>query len=102
MSAPAPTPLDFTIDTLAVLRITRLLAEDTILDKPRDWVVLNAPDKLAYLVTCPHCLSIYAGGAAVLLRTVAPRAWNALATALALSAVTSIKAELDSTFNRGA
>lgn len=86
--------MDFGVDALAVWRVTRLVTEDTILDRPRDWVVRNAPDKVAYLVTCPHCVSQHAGLAAVFLRRVAPRAWKPLATALALSAVSSLTASL--------
>lgn len=84
---------DFVIDALAVMRLTRLVTEDTVFDNQRDWIALNAPDKIAYLITCPHCVSQYAGLAAVFLRRVFPRAWTPLATALALSAVTSVKTE---------
>jgi hypothetical protein len=91
---PATEALDFAADALAVWRVTRLVTEDTILDRPRDWVVQNAPDKLAYLVTCPHCVSVHASAAAVFLRTVAPRAWSPLARLLALSAVSSLTASL--------
>lgn len=90
--------IDLAVDALAVQRITRLVVEDTIFEKQRDWIALNAPDKIAYLVTCPHCVSIYAGGAAVLLRRVVPKAWGPLSTALALSAVTSLKTEAFETF----
>ena len=88
------TPLTFAVDSLAVWRVTRLVTEDTILNRPRDCVVQNAPDKVAYLVTCPHCVSQHAGIAAVFLRRVAPGIWNPLATALALSAVSSLTASV--------
>lgn len=90
--------LEFAVDVLAVQRLTRLVVEDTIFDGPREWVVMNGPDKLVELVTCPHCVSIYAGAAAVSLRRVAPRLWAPLASALALSAVTSLKTEAFATF----
>ena len=94
------TPLELAIDALAVARLTRLVTEDTIFDGPREQIALNAPDKIAYLVTCPHCVSIYAGAAAVVLRKIAPRAWNPFATALALSAVTSVKTEFLETLDQ--
>lgn len=90
----SPTPMEFSVNALAVWRITRLITEDEITRRPRDWIVMNAPDKIAYLVTCKHCSSIYAGGAAVFLRTVAPRVWKPLAELLALSAVTSLTASV--------
>lgn len=94
------TPLELAVDALAVARLTRLVTEDTIFDAQREWVALNAPDKIAYLVTCPHCVSIHLGMAAVVLRKIAPRAWNPFATALALSAVTSVKTELLETLDQ--
>ena len=96
------TPHEHVVDGLAVYRITRLVTEDVIFDRPRDWVVENGPEKLAELVTCPHCVSIYAGGLAVFARRVFPRAWNPLASLLALSATTSLKTEMFKTLDRGA
>lgn len=90
-------PLEFAVDALAVQRLTRLVGEDTILEKPRDWVLENGPDWASDLLTCPHCLSVWLGAGAVAARKVAPRAWNAVATALALSAVTSLKTEITET-----
>lgn len=90
--------LDLAVDALAVYRLTRLVTEDTILDRPRDWILENAPDRLAYLVSCPFCVSIYAGGLATLARTVFPRAWTPLSRLLALSAATSLKTEFTETF----
>lgn len=80
------TPLDLIIDALAVHRITRLVTRDTITRTPRAaiirwayrnrsaWTATVATDaqiesvvhgdddapKLATLVTCPWCVSIYA------------------------------------------
>lgn len=93
---------DFAIDALAVQRVTRLVTKDEVTAGLRDRVALNGPDKLAYLVSCPFCVSVYAGAAASLARTVFPRAWRPLAYALALSAATSLKAEYDEKLDRGA
>ncbi len=92
--------LDLGVDALAVFRITRLVTEDTIFDGPREWIATQGPEWAADLVSCPHCVSIHAGGLAVLARTVFPRAWRPLSRLLALSAVTSLKTEYFETFGQ--
>lgn len=51
----------------AVVRVTRLLARDVILERPRAAVVkrlmARGRESLAYLVVCPWCLSMYLGAA---------------------------------------
>lgn len=54
----------------------------------------DAP-KLAALLICPWCISIYAATAVVLARRLAPRAWEPAARMLALSATTGFLAGLD-------
>jgi hypothetical protein len=58
---------------LAVARATRLITTDTVFDTPRRWVLtkLVKPgraralrDKLAYLIVCDWCASVYVGAAA--------------------------------------
>ena len=50
---------------LAVARLTRMVTEDAIFERPRTWALSKLhPDHLpAYLVTCPWCVSVYAGAA---------------------------------------
>lgn len=57
---------------LAVARLTRLITTDTIFETPRTWVLqrLINPgraralrDKLAYLIVCDWCTSVYVGAA---------------------------------------
>lgn len=95
-----PSALDLTVDALAVFRLTRLAGEDTIFDRPREWAVMNGPDWARDLLTCPHCLSIYMGAGAVVMRTMAPRLWKPLSRVLALSALTSLKTEYFETFGQ--
>lgn len=46
---------------LAVARLTHLVTTDFITDRPRAWLGQHAPTSIAYLVTCPWCLSMYLG-----------------------------------------
>lgn len=52
---------------LAAMRITRLIALDAILDRPREWITTRtdrtraAP--LGYLVNCPWCVGVWVGAA---------------------------------------
>lgn len=46
--------------------------------------------KLAYVVACPWCASIWLGAVVVLARRLVPRAWAPVATALAASAVAGL------------
>jgi hypothetical protein len=50
---------------LATARLTGLVVEDKITEPMRNWVVKHTKDdsKVAYLLFCPWCVSIYAGAA---------------------------------------
>lgn len=61
------------ISALAVYRLTRLVTEDTILDRPRGWAIGRA-EWLGTLVTCPWCAGF----------------WIALATTIALAATSAV------------
>lgn len=88
---------------LATYRGTRLVMDDEILAEARE-TALNAldtvrdenphlkdvADKLEYLIGCPWCVSVWVGGALLVLRHYAPKAADMVAGALALSAVTGI------------
>lgn len=74
--------LEFGIRTAAAWRITKLVTEDEIARPFREAVARKWPDsKVAYLVECPACVSVWAGLAAAVM----PRP---LASALASSAGT--------------
>lgn len=48
---------------LAATRLTRLIAQDAILDRPRTWVTLRTDgtraEPLGYLVNCPWCVGVW-------------------------------------------
>lgn len=61
------------LTVLAVARVTRFITTDVLFDGPRTWVVQKlinpgharvVRDKIAYLIMCDWCSSIYVGGAA--------------------------------------
>jgi hypothetical protein len=60
-----------------------------------DCVVPNDddPPKLAFLVTCPWCAGMWVALGVTALRSIAPRLWEPLARALALSAVAGLVSE---------
>jgi hypothetical protein len=93
---PPERALDLVIDALAVKRLTRLVTEDQIMEPVRNWVWNRYPPestKLGYLLTCPHCTSIWVAAGVQSARIVFPKAWSPVARALALSGVTSLIAE---------
>lgn len=50
--------------TLAAFRVWRLIGEDTILDRPRDWVIERS-EKLSDFITCPWCAGFWISGVTV-------------------------------------
>lgn len=89
-----------TIDALAVARLTRLATEDRI---PVGWVRdrileradrdsggLGSASKLAELVSCPWCMSIWLAAGVVVVRRY--RWWRPVALALAFSEVAGLAA----------
>lgn len=101
------------VDVLAVARLTRLITRDTLTRPYRAAIIRHAygPEKseglsdmfteqmvhddheaprLAELVTCGWCSSMYAAVFVVAARRFAPRLWDPLARVLAASLVTGI------------
>lgn len=80
------------VDVLATHRLTKLVIDDYITEPLRTKIYekFGDPDKskVSYLVTCPWCVSFWAGTAVVAARTIAPKAWRPLSYALAFSSVT--------------
>jgi hypothetical protein len=89
--------LDLVVDSLAVKRLTRLVTEDTITEPLRVafYRRFGGPEtsKIAYLLSCPHCVSIWLAAGVQVARIVMPGVWSVAARGLALSAVTSLIAE---------
>jgi hypothetical protein len=99
---PAQHPfLDALVDALATYRLTVLIKDDKITERPREAVFrrygqLGDDDvrNPSYLLGCPWCLSIYFGALAVAARRYAPGTWKPLSRALAFSATTGLLAEV--------
>lgn len=93
------TPETAIVDSLAVMRLTRLVTKDTLLGTPRgkliDWLEHRQHWKLAELIECPWCASPYVAAGVLLLRWRAPRAWHPVAKALAASHLAGLAANID-------
>jgi Protein of unknown function (DUF1360) len=113
-------PIELSIDLLAAYRLTRLATADIISEGPRRALVdsvgreaaetvdprhertavavvseMEDPPPLARLVTCRWCAGVWIAGGVVLARAIAPRAWDPVAKALALSAGAALLAALE-------
>lgn len=74
------------VDALAVHRLVRLVQDDSLLDRPREWMLRRwSAQMMAELLTCPWCLSIWVAAGVVGARAVCPLGWGVLARVLALS-----------------
>lgn len=95
MTNSKTTILTIILDIVAVIRLTRLINEDVITEPLRDLVWKRFPPntKLGYLLTCPWCMSIWAGLAITLLRKASPTLATSVSTILAASQVTGMLAE---------
>lgn len=91
------------VDTLATVRLTRLVIDDNITEPLRDRAMQAlirtgeerpelkpVTDKLEYFLTCPWCVSVYSAAAILLLRKFAPETADIVNSALAASAVTGV------------
>lgn len=92
------------IEALAVYRVVKLIREDKIMEKPREWFWRRYPPETTmpgYLSSCAWCLSIYAGAAVSAGRIVAPKVTRAITRALALSAIAGIITEREESRDDG-
>lgn len=85
---------ELVLDTIAVYRLTKLIIEDKLTEPVRDLVFDKFPQggMMRYLITCPWCISIWAGIVVFGLRKVSPETATYLSSILAASAVTGIAA----------
>jgi hypothetical protein len=113
MSEYVPSPWEFTLLALAAFRIWKLLADDTILDRPRDWLtdkIVN-PDgrpfrhggeqRAHYWLTfllCPWCSGAWICLLAWVAWLLAPTAALIGATFWALSAAVGLIGSVHETF----
>lgn len=102
---------DLVLGAVATVRAARLITEDEILAPARErvleWALPRQPDpedprpvygqgghpRIAYLITCPWCVSVWAAAALAAGLTVAPRATRAAAAVLAWSAAAGYLSE---------
>lgn len=84
--------LRFISDIAATYRLTRLALDDRITEEAREFVYerTERDSKLAYLISCPWCISIWAGAAVFGLRKLSPELADIVSGTLAASAVTGI------------
>lgn len=82
---------------LATYRLTKLVIDDEITLELRmkayqeiDKLPPKLSNKLAYFLSCPWCVSIWAAGFLILLKKVAPNIHELLTMILSASAVTGI------------
>jgi len=83
-------PVALGVGALAVYRVTRLLVEDEVLRPVRERIAPDEESRLAYFVTCPWCVSVWAGAAWAGLTVLAPRVARTAGAALAWSAVSGL------------
>jgi hypothetical protein len=53
-----PGPWHFALLALAIFRVWKLVGDDAVLDRPRDWVLVRLERRaswLDYFITCPWC-----------------------------------------------
>jgi len=84
---------NFIILGLAVYRATRLIIEDTVLEKARNWVWKKSSPKkpgIGYLITCYWCTSFWIASLVVISYIIVPIATTAVCMILALSAVAGL------------
>jgi hypothetical protein len=58
-----PEPWEFVLLALAAFRAWKLIGDDAILDRPRDWAVKHRPT-LELFLACPYCLGAWCSLAA--------------------------------------
>ncbi len=83
-------PVTLTVGALAVYRLTRLVVDDEVTRPLRDLAGDDLTRPLAYLVSCPWCVSPYVGAAWAALTVYAPRTARAAGAVLAWSAVSGL------------
>jgi hypothetical protein len=82
----------FVSDVVATYRLTKLIMDDKITEDFRNLIYEKFPrdSKMSYLISCPWCVSIWAGAAIFTLRKVSPETADVISGLLAASAVTGV------------
>ena len=100
--------MNLVLDLLAVHRLTRLITRDEITEPLRETIekeigtavdakIITAAtaDRLAYLIRCDWCASIWAAGFALAMKRYLPDTWANLRYVLAASTVTGFIASYE-------
>lgn len=84
--------LSFISDVVATYRLTKLIMDDKITEDFRNLIFEKFPrdSKLSYLITCPWCVSIWAGLSIFALRKISPETADIVSGLLAASAITGV------------
>lgn len=84
--------ISFISDVLATYRLTKLIMDDKITEDFRSLIFEKFPrdSKLVYLITCPWCVSVWAGLTIFTLRRISPDTADLVSGLLAASAVTGV------------
>lgn len=82
--------LSLAVDIVATYRLTKLILDDKLTEDLRFLVFNKFPreSKISYFMTCPWCVSIWAGAAIFALRRVSPETADFVSGTLAASAIT--------------
>jgi hypothetical protein len=80
----------FLLLALAAWRTFRLLAEDTILDRPREYLLRHTKGKGELFIVCPFCLGFWVSVGWWLAWVAWPHWTRVAATPFALSAVVAL------------
>lgn len=88
-------PVSLAVGALAVHRLTRLVAVDEVTAPLRASVSGRNPEgRLAYLLSCPWCVSVYVAAGWAALTVAAPPVAAGAGAALAWSSVTGLLASV--------
>ena len=84
--------VSFLSDILATYRLTKLIMDDKITEDLRNLIFEKLPrdSMLTYLITCPWCVSVWAGLTIFTLRKISPDTADIVSGLLAASAVTGV------------
>ena len=93
--------LSVLLGLLTVTRLTRLIVEDRITIALRQWIVRRwgEDSKLAYLIHCPWCISLWVSAPVMVVAILYPNRW--VVAGLAILAGSMVSGLLLDTWNRG-
>lgn len=86
-------PVTIALSVIAIYRITALIIDDRVFDRPRDFIHSRMSGRLLdipYLITCYWCLSFWVGLVCVPFMLFLPFIWGPFALVMAASAVSGI------------